>query len=125
MVRIPGVGKRRHLEFRSPDNSCQPFLLLAGLLGAGADGIRRRIEPPPPFGGDIGHLTAEEIARHGIAYLPRTLPEALAALEGDEVVAGAVGPTALRHFLTVKRHELATYETQVHPWERETYLEIV
>ena len=37
----------------------------------------------------------------------------------------AVGETALKHFLTVKRHELATYETHVHPWERETYLEIV
>lgn len=125
VVRIPGVGPRRHLEFRSPDNSCQPYLLLAGLLAAGADGIRHRIEPPPPFQGDIGHLTPEETARHGIEDLPRTLPEALAALERDEVVAGAVGETALRHFLTVKRHELATYETQVHPWERETYLEIV
>ena len=125
VVRIPGVGKRRHLEFRSPDNSAQPYLLLAGLLGAGADGIRRQLVPPPPFQGDIGHLTAEEVERYGIGYLPRSLPEALAALERDKVVAAAVGETALKHFLIVKRHELATYETHVHPWERETYLEIV
>jgi glutamine synthetase len=125
VVRIPGVGKRRHLEFRSPDNSAQPYLLLAGLLGAGADGIRRQLVPPPPFQGDIGHLTSEEVERYGIGYLPRSLPEALAALERDEVVAAAVGETALKHFLIVKRHELATYETHVHPWERETYLEIV
>ena len=57
--------------------------------------------------------------------MPRNLPAALAALEADEVVAGAVGETALRHFLTVKRHELAIYDTHVHPWERETYLEII
>jgi glutamine synthetase len=125
VVRIPGVGARRHIEFRSPDNSAQPYLLLAGLLAAGADGIRNQIAPPPPFQGDIGHLTAEEIARYGIGELPRNLPEALAALEADEVVAGAVGETALRHFLTVKRHELAIYDTHVHPWERETYLEII
>lgn len=125
VVRIPGVGTRRHLEFRSPDNSCQPALLLAGLLAAGADGIRRKLEPPPPFQGDIGHLTPEEITHHRIGYLPRTLPEALSALERDEVVAGAVGETALRHFLAVKRQELATYETHVHPWERDTYLEAV
>ena len=82
--------------------------------------------PPPPFQGDIGHLTAEEIARYGIGYLPDgTLPQALEALERDEVVASAVGETALRHFLTVKRHELAIYETHVHPWERETYLEMI
>jgi glutamine synthetase len=125
VVRIPGVGKRRHLEFRSPDNSAQPYLLLAGLLAAGADGIRRQLTPPPPFQGDIGHLTAAEVERHGIGSLPRSLPEALAALERDQVVAAAVGATALQHFLTVKRHELAMYETHVHPWEREMYLEIV
>src|SRR5215216_5801258 len=125
VVRIPGVGKRRHLEFRSPDNSAQPYLLLAGLLAAGADGIRRHVTPPPPFQGDIGHLTLEEVERHGIGFLPRSLPEALAALERDEVVTAAVGETALKHFLIVKRHELAMYETHVHPWERETYLEIV
>jgi glutamine synthetase len=125
VVRIPGVGKRRHLEFRSPDNSAQPYLLLAGLLGAGADGIRRQLAPPPPFRGDIGHLTPEEVERYGIGYLPRSLPEALAALERDEVVRAAVGETALEHFLIVKRHELAMYETHIHPWERETYLEIV
>ena len=125
VVRIPGVGKRRHLEFRSPDNSAQPYLLLAGLLGAGAHGIQRQLAPPPPFQGDIGHLTAEEAERHGIGYLPRSLPEALAALEGDEVVRAAVGETALEHFLIVKRHELAMYETHVHPWEREIYLEII
>ena len=45
-------------------------------------------------------------------------------MERDEVVRAAVGETALKHFLIVKRHELATYETHVHPWERETYLEI-
>ena len=70
-------------------------------------------------------MTAEEAERHGIGYLPRSLPEALAALEGDEVVRAAVGETALEHFLIVKRHELAMYETHVHPWEREIYLEII
>jgi glutamine synthetase len=125
VVRIPGVGTRRHLEFRSPDNSCQPYLLLTGLLAAGADGIRNQIEPPPAFQGDIGHLTRDEAARLGIGYLPRTLPNALAALEQDDVVSNAVGATALKHFLTVKRHELAEYEQHVHPWERAMYLEIV
>ena len=36
----------------------------------------------------------------------------------------AVGPVALPHFLAVKRHELAQYEVEVHPWERAMYLEI-
>lgn len=125
VVRIPGVGKRRHLEFRASDNSCQPYMLMAGLLGAGLDGVKNKIEPPEPFQGDIGHLTQEEIARYKIGFLPRTLPVALDALERDKVVAGAVGSTILEHFLIVKREELAQYNVEVHPWERDMYLELV
>lgn len=125
VARIPGVGRRRHIEYRSGDNTCQPALYLAGLLAAGLDGIRNRLDPGEPFQGDIAHLTPDEIDRHNIGYLPRTLPEALAALEADPVVAGAVGPVALPHFLNVKRSELAQYEIEVHPWERTAYLEVV
>lgn len=125
VARVPGVGKRRHIEYRSGDNSCNPALFLCGILAAGLDGLRNRIDPGPPFQGDIGHLTPAEIERYGLKFLPRTLPEALAALEADEVVIGAVGPEALTHFLSVKRHELAQYNLEVHPWERSTYLEVV
>jgi glutamine synthetase len=125
VIRIPGVGKRRHLEFRSPDNSAQAYLLMTGLLAAGLDGIRNRIEPPEPFHGDIGHLTQAEIERYKIGYLPRTLPEALAALEADPVIAAALGSEILEHFLIVKRQELTSYDVEVHPWERRMYLELV
>ena len=125
IVRIPGPGTRRHLEFRSGDNSCQPALFVTSVLAAGLDGIRREIDPGPPFQGDIGHMSEEEIAAAGIGYLPRTLPEALAALEADEVVSAAIGEPIIEHFLMVKRNELLHYELEVHPWERETYLEVV
>ena len=124
VIRIPGAGKRRHLEFRAPDNTAQPFLLLTGLIAAGLDGIRRQIEPPPPFHGDILHLSAEQIAHYQLRYLPRSLPDALAALEADDVVGSAIGAEALGHFLAVKRGELESYSTVVHELERTMYLEI-
>ena len=74
VIRIPGEGKRRHLEFRSGDNSCQPALFVAGVLAAGLDGIRNSIDPGPPFQGDIGHMSPAEIAAAGIGFLPRSLP---------------------------------------------------
>jgi glutamine synthetase len=125
IIRIPGPGQRRHIEFRSGDNSCQPALFVAGVLAAGLDGIRRRLDPGPPFHGDIGQMTPDEVAAQGIRFLPRDLPSALAALEADGVVAAAVGAEALEHLLLVKRNELARYDLAVHPWERETYLEVV
>ena len=125
VARVPGPGKKRRIEFRSGDNTCQPALFLTGLLAAGLDGIRRRIEPPPPFQGDVGHLTSEEIERHNLRFIPRTLHHALAALEEDAVIMGALGPVIGEHFLAVKRSELAQYEVEVHPWERATYLEVM
>lgn len=125
LIRIPGVGPRRHLEFRSGDNTCQPFMFMTALLGAGLDGVRNEIDPGPDFAGDAGHLTAGEMEEAGLNWLPRTLPEALAALESDAVIRQAVGETALDHFLKVKRSELSQYNLHVHPWERDTYLEIV
>jgi glutamine synthetase len=125
IVRIPGPGGRRHLEFRSGDNTCQPALFLAGVLAAGLDGIRNQIDPGPPFDGDVGRMTPEEIAKASFGFLPRDLPEALEALEADEVVTAALGPVTLEHMLIVRRSELESYHLTVHPWERETYLEVV
>ncbi len=53
------------------------------------------------------------------------MPEALAALAADEVIAEALGPAIFREFLTVKRAELAAYDLHVHPWERQMYLEVI
>lgn len=123
VLRVPGVGSRRHLEFRSPDNTAQPYLLLAALLGAGLDGIERRLDPGPPFEGDVGHLKAEQVGDPRLRELPRTLAEALAALEADEVIRTAIGEEIVRHTLAVRRSDLAAYEVEVHRWERDLYLE--
>ncbi|MGN6030049.1 MAG: glutamine synthetase family protein [Thermomicrobiales bacterium] len=125
VIRIPGYGKRRHLEYRASDNAAQPEMLLTGLIAAGMDGIRRNLDPGDPFHGDIGHMSAAEIAAANIGYLPRTLGAALDALEADAVIGEALGASALEHALMVRRHELATYEQIVHAWERETYFPIV
>ncbi len=125
VARVPGVGKRRHVEYRSGDNSCNPALFLTGLLAAGLDGIRKRIDPGKPFQHDVGRMTVEELNANGLTFLPRNLPDALAALEADEVISGAIGEVILPHFLSVKRSELDAYNLMVHPWERQTYLEVV
>jgi glutamine synthetase len=125
LVRIPSRGRRRHIEYRSGDNASNPFIFLTAMLAAGMDGIRNQIEPPAPVEEDVGRITTEEdAAAHGLEFLPRTLPEALAALEADGVVAKALGPVILPEFLKVKRSELAAYNLHVHPWERKVYLEV-
>lgn len=123
LVRVPGLGKRRHLEFRSGDNSTNPYFYVTVLLAAGLDGIQRQLDPGPPANTDVGHASAAELAAAGIHFLPRTLPEALHAVESDAVIMDALGTIIGPEFLKVKRTELAAYDLEVHPWERKTYLE--
>jgi glutamine synthetase len=125
VVRIPGGGKRRHLEYRASDNSAQPEMLLTGLITAGLDGIERELDPGEPFERDAGHLTPEQIEASSIKLLPRTLESALDALERDDVIAKALGPTVLAHSMAIRRSELARYNLHVHPWERSAYFDIV
>ena len=82
-------------------------------------------ESPAHIEDDVGHLSAEEAAARGLEFLPRTLPEALDALEADRVMAEALGPVIFSEFLKVKRSELAAYNLHVHPWERKMYLEAI
>jgi glutamine synthetase len=123
-IRIPGPGKRRHIEYRASDNSAQPELLLVGLIAAGMHGIRERLLPGDPFSGDVGHMSSEEIAIANIGELPRTLDAALGALEQDATIAGALGSDLMEHFLLLRRHELREYQVHVHDWEREWYFPI-
>jgi len=125
LVRIPSMGRRRHVEFRSGDCAANPFIFLTAALAAGLDGIRNQIEPPEPVNEDVGLLSAQEVAARGMGFLPRTLPEALAAFEADPVVAEALGSVISAEFVKVKRSELAAYDLHVHPWEREMYLEVI
>ena len=55
-------------------------------------------------------LDDAERARLGIDPLPQTLGEALAALEADEVLLGALGEARARAYLAVKRHEWGELE---------------
>lgn len=131
LVRIPGPGAGRRLEYRSGDGSSSPYLHLAGLLAAIVDGIRAGRTAPPAVDGDVGHWTDEEAAAQGVDRLPASLGEALDALERDEVLRAMLGPTIDENYRAVKRYELDAYEagargggpTEVTEWERATYLE--
>ena len=111
LVRVPSMGRRRHIEFRSGDNAANPFIFLTAALAAGLEGIQKKQEPPSPIDTDVGHLSTAEAEEQGIAFLPRTLDEALNAFEKDPLMAEALGPTISAEFLKVKRTELAAVQS--------------
>jgi len=122
LVRVPDAGEK-HVEFRGGDGTANPYLLMIGLLAAGLDGVEAGLQPGDPVTEDIGHLTERQFAERGLEPLPRSAPEALAALEADPVIMGALGPVLGPGFLRVRRSEVAAYAVEVSDWERRTYLE--
>ena len=133
LVRVPSRGAGRRIEYRSGDASGNPYLHLGGLLAGIIDGIRREASPPPQVADDIGHWTDARVSAEGIARLPGSLEESLAALGQDTVLLDMLGPVVAEHYPAVKRYEASAYraalahagqtDAEVIDWERTTYLE--
>ena len=103
-VRIPG-GARRRIEVRSGDNTSNPYLYLTALLAAGIEGLRDHADLGAPGEGDFGHMSVEESSAQGVALLPRSAKDGLAAVEADPLMREALGPVIFPEWLKVKRSE--------------------
>ncbi len=108
-------------EWRLPDASANPYLATATLVAAGLDGIERRLDPGPGTDDDLFALTPAAIQELGIGPLPQNLAAACDALEADDVVLEALGPTIASEFLRLKRDEALQHARHVSAWELERY----
>ncbi|NOU99058.1 type I glutamate--ammonia ligase [Paenibacillus sp. LMG 31457] len=125
MIRIPASrGLSTRVEVRNPDPAANPYLALAVMLAAGLDGIKNKMQLPPPTDRNIYVMTDEERENQGIPSLPLNLKNALDELVRDEVICDTLGEHALSHFYELKEIEWDMYRTQVHQWERDQYLSL-
>jgi glutamine synthetase len=118
-VRIPPErGGATRVEIRVADGAANPYLAIAAVLVAGADGVRAGLTPPRPVDGDAYR------ADHALLgpALPTSLDAALDALEGDTVLRRALGPQIVETFLAVKRFEIERHRAWVSDWEIAEYL---
>ena len=111
------------LEFRASDPSANPYLLFAGFLAAGADGIITDLELPPAFEEEIGSFDPAAIDSTRSEPLPRDLDEALDALMSDDVLVDTFDQQLLSRLVDGRRAEAAAYRAQVTPWEIDRYLD--
>jgi glutamine synthetase len=125
LIRIPaGRGLSTRLEFRSPDPTCNPYLTFAAILAAGLDGVRRGIDPGDPVDLNVYELSGAERKSLGIGTLPANLKEALDFLEEDRVVRDALGEHVFNNLVRLGNLEWDAYNTFVHSWEIERYINI-
>ncbi|MGH8973860.1 MAG: glutamine synthetase family protein [Acidimicrobiia bacterium] len=113
-VRVPSTfwgaeEASTNLEFKPADASANPYLAFGGLVAAGLDGIRQKLEPPAPVTIDPADLSEEERQAGGAARYPQTLADALDALEADWLLMDALGEPLSEAYLAVRRSEVVAY----------------
>jgi glutamine synthetase len=124
-IRIPMYSdspKAKRLEFRCPDPSANPYLAFSAMVMAGIDGIQNKIEPPPPVDKNIYDLPPEEKA--GIASVPSSLGESIAALEADHeflLAGGVFNEGLIEAYIELKQEEIDALALRPHPIEYELY----
>ncbi len=128
-VRIPVYTenpKTKRIEFRSPDNSCNPYLAFAAMLMAGIDGIQNKIDPGEPMDKNTYELSEEE--QKNIKTVPSSLDESLNALENDHeyLLKGKVfTEDVIDVWLEYKRtREIDAVRLRPHPYEFYLYFDI-
>nr|WP_089738826.1 type I glutamate--ammonia ligase [Gracilibacillus ureilyticus] len=124
LIRVPASrGLSTRVEVRSVDPAANPYLALSVLLASGLDGIENKLEAPKAVDRNIYIMDKEEREANGIVDLPATLADALEELKKDEIVIEALGEHLFEHFVESKEIEWDMFRTQVHPWEREQYIQ--
>lgn len=124
LIRVPasrGAGTR--VEFRCPDPSSNPYLVLAVLLQAGLDGIKNNLEVPKEIVANIFKMTEDERKDAGIENLPNNLYEAVNFMKESELAKKALGDHIYANYIEGKEAEWDDYRTKVHDWELENYLD--
>jgi glutamine synthetase len=98
-----------NLEVKCVDLHANPYLMLAGLLSAGLDGIDRGTALPEPIDVDPASLGEEDLAARGIRRLPTTLGESLDAFLDDETLTTAYGEPLVAAIRAVRESEIELF----------------
>ena len=120
MIRIPDQGR---FELRLMDGSANPYLLQAGIIAAGIDGMEKRRDPGPPL---FVNMYTDGDNYPNIKKLPYDLEEALESLKKNEVLLNSFGAKNIASYLKLKEKELKDFNLKekfskkdpVTNWER-------
>ena len=126
MIRVPmykpGKELATRIEFRSPDPACNPYLAFAVMLGAGMDGVEKKMVLPDPIEEDIYEMNPAERRAHGITDLPGNLYAAILEAEKSKLVREVLGEHIFNKFIENKKIEWDNYRTHVSQYELDRYL---
>ncbi|MSQ54197.1 MAG: glutamine synthetase [Betaproteobacteria bacterium] len=116
MLRVlggPGDPGTR-IENRAGEPAANPYLYFASQVLAGLDGMKRKLDPGP---------SADTPYESKAPFLPRSLPESLAALRADPCLVKGLGEAFIDYYCRLKEAELARFNSEVTEWEQREYFD--
>ena len=116
------VGSGEHIEDRTPDSACNPYIATTAMLAAGLDGIDKKLDPGPMNKGNMYKMTEQDLEERGINLLPGSLKEAVEELQKDRVIQDALGKEFVEFYIKMKMREWNEYHSTVSQWEVDRYL---
>jgi glutamine synthetase len=117
MLRVlggPGDPATR-IENRIGEPAANPYLYMASQILAGLDGIDRALPPPP---------SADTPYEADAPLLPKSLGEAVEALEESALFRQALGDEFVKYYAHIKSSEFARFQADVTEWEHREYFEM-
>jgi glutamine synthetase len=117
MIRMlggPGDPATR-LENRIGEPAANPYLYMASQILSGLDGVDRKLDPGP---------SADTPYETKAALLPKTLREAVFALQEDPFFREALGTEFVDYYVHIKNAEIERFQAEVSEWEQREYFEM-
>jgi len=129
-VRIPNYvinPDETRFEYRPPDATMNPYFGMIAILLAGIDGVVKKIDPVNEGFGPYDKNFLEDNSIEKIHFLPRSLAEAMDALEADNKFlkhGNIFSDELLEQWVKVKREEVHSIGTMPHPFEYKMYFSL-
>ena len=117
MIRIPEQGR---FEMRLMDGAVNPYLLQAGILAAGIDGITNEREPGKRL--DINMYTDGHTVK-GLKKLPLNLLDAIRLTQNSAILKAQLGAPLIDAYCKLKMDEWNDFAKSISAWEREHTLD--
>jgi len=125
MIRVPDQGR---FELRLMDGATNPYLLQAGILATGIDGIEKKRNPGKPV---FLNMYEESHKAKNAKKLPKTLEQSLEYLNNSQILKSAFGKEVIDSYIKLKNIEIKNYKSAegsynnnvITKWERENILD--
>ncbi|MDC0046106.1 type III glutamate--ammonia ligase [Candidatus Pelagibacter sp.] len=104
MIRIPEPGR---FELRLMDGSVNPYLLQAGIIAAGLEGINKKINPGKPL---HCNMYTDYKKYPNLKKLPNDISQAIKMLDQNKVLSEAFGKDVIKSYIKLKNLEIKDFK---------------